>query len=339
MPPSSILSAALDAYRRSGADLPFGDPIRPHGIAMEGYYWRFTDVGAGRVIVVLCGVCTPSAVARSGSLKPSWALVALASHPGGFVRHRIVPHVDLGERGAAVVAGSALNASPDELRIDLGPDARLTARIAERRRWPRQLFGGLGVAQSAPSLAQYWHPHLLGAQADGEAVLGGEPVLLEGANVYAEKNWGRSFPARWWWGQAQGFDGHPSICAAFAGGRIQLGQLSVAPTSVVVALPGRVLQLAPPLALTRTRVAPGFWHVQARSGGVRVELEGEAHEAVALPVPIVDERRAEMRSQQALAGRMRLEVRQRSRVLFRGESRLAGLEREVWDPLHRTSGA
>ena len=29
-------------YRALGADPPFGDPRRAHGIGFEGYYWRFT---------------------------------------------------------------------------------------------------------------------------------------------------------------------------------------------------------------------------------------------------------------------------------------------------------
>ena len=63
------LQSLIAAYRRAGADLPFGDPARAHGVGMEGYYWRFTDVEAGRVVIVLCGICTAGA--------GRWALVAL----------------------------------------------------------------------------------------------------------------------------------------------------------------------------------------------------------------------------------------------------------------------
>jgi hypothetical protein len=61
-----------------------------------------------------------------------------------------------------------------------------------------------------------------------------------------------------------------------------------------------------------------------------VELEGEAVGAPAvLPVPVVAERRAEPRSQQYLAGRLRVEVRRGGRVWWRGASELAGLERWI----------
>ena len=39
----------LPRYRSTGADLPFGNPLRAHrGVAMEGYFWRITDPGTGR---------------------------------------------------------------------------------------------------------------------------------------------------------------------------------------------------------------------------------------------------------------------------------------------------
>ena len=72
-------SNLLDIYRRTGADLPFGDPRGHHGVAMEGYFWRLTDAGAGTVIVAFTGV------SRDGD-GASWATIGLAAHPGGFVR-------------------------------------------------------------------------------------------------------------------------------------------------------------------------------------------------------------------------------------------------------------
>ncbi len=38
-------------YRSSGADLPFGSLTPRHGVAMEGYFWRFTDRAARRVVI------------------------------------------------------------------------------------------------------------------------------------------------------------------------------------------------------------------------------------------------------------------------------------------------
>ena len=104
--------------------------------------------------------------------------------------------------------------------------------------------------------------------------------------------------------------------------------LGGAPTSVVVRLEDRVVRLAPPLARVVTAVGESGWRVRARSAAWAVELDGEAAGTPAvLPVPVVAERRVEDRSRQYLAGSLRVVLRRGRRVVWRGESSLAGLER------------
>ncbi|CAA9463964.1 MAG: hypothetical protein AVDCRST_MAG65-74 [uncultured Solirubrobacteraceae bacterium] len=315
------LQRLIAAYRRTGADLPFGDPTRAHGVGMEGYYWRFTDASAGRVVVVLCGISSPG--------DGDWALVALASHPDGVVRAAVVPRASAVADTFGVRAGTTLTATREFLSVDLGAGARLEAVLSARREWPHRMLGGLGPAQMVPGLGQYWHPHLLGAAVSGSAELGGRRVSLDAAGAYAEKNWGSHFADHWWWGQAHGFD-DPGVCVAFAGGRVSLPVGVVAPTAVVVALDGRVLRLAPPLARTVASVGDDSWRLRARQGRVSVSVEGSAGarpSPALLPVPVVGERRAVLRSRQLLAGRLELEVRRGGRRLYAGVSELAGLER------------
>ena len=316
-----VAQRLIAAYRRTGADPPFGDPTRAHGVGMEGYYWRFTDSQAGRVVIALCGLCA----ADDGD----WALVALAAHPDGIVRHRIVPRATADQLGYGVAAGSVLSATEGRLQVDLGPGARIDASLARRRGWPHKMFGGLGPAQAVPGLGQYWHPHLLGAAVSGAAELGPSRVSLDAATAYAEKNWGSAFAEHWWWGQAHGFE-DPGVCVAFAGGRVALPVGTVAPTSVVVAVGDDVVRLAPPLARVTASVGADAWRVRARRGGLSVRIAAEAADhpfPALLPVPVVSERRAVLRSRQLLAGRLELEVRRGGRLLFAGTSPLAGLER------------
>src|SRR3712207_3575098 len=100
--------ALLARYRATGADPPFADPRRHHGVGMEGYYWRLTDAQAVRVVIVLCGVCT----ARDGV----WAVIALGVHPHGLVRHAIVPVASADHRRLSVRAGGVLSGDAGELR-------------------------------------------------------------------------------------------------------------------------------------------------------------------------------------------------------------------------------
>jgi hypothetical protein len=315
-----VLRRFLDAYRRSGADLPFGDPALAHGSAMEGYYWRIVDASAGSVIVVLCGVC-------QGPEGP-WATVAVAAHPGGFVRHAVIAPA-AGLRGCfGVRAAGTLQGSAEGLHARLGADTWIELRARSPVLWPRPVFGALGPAQAVPGLGQYWHPVVLAAGVEGQACIGGVPVCLDGATAYVEKNWGPRFAGHWWWGHADVFP-RDDVMVAFAGGRLALAGRVVPPTAVVVRLGGQVLRFAPPLARVQVKATDRTWALRARSPRHRVEIEGGAGGASPhlLPVPDVASGRVHMRSRQYLAGRMRLRVSRGRRTVFEGESPLAGLER------------
>jgi Tocopherol cyclase len=209
--------------------------------------------------------------------------------------------------GHAVSAGP-LRADGTSLRVDLGPGLEL--HWDRPRLWDRP-FGPLGVAQTIPFLGQYWAPWLLSARVTG--ALGSRS--LDGAQAYAEKNWGAAFAEHWWWGQAE--------CVAFAGGRIH----GVAPTAIAVWTPEEIVALAPPFARTVTRAGNGEWHVRASSPRWRVELTGEARAPLRLPNPIPGpERRLEVRSSHYLLGRLEVEVRRGRRLWFKGESATAALE-------------
>jgi hypothetical protein len=316
----------LDAYRRTGADPPFGDPRGYHGVGMEGYYWRLTHAADRRVVVVLL------AVSRDAAGRP-WGMVGYAVHPGGFVRAATVPEAWADPRGLGVRLGDVLEATEDRLRLDLGEDARLDVRFGERAGWPRRAFGGIGPAQLVPGLSQYWHPHLLGARVTGTAQAGGAPLSLDGASAYAEKNWGRGgMPAAWWWGQAQGFD-RSDVCVAFAGGRAGLGRaagVSVGAGALVVRLGQRVLRVVSPLQPLRVAVDEAGWRLRGRAGRHAIEVHGHAgaEPAHLLPVPVPLERRhLDGWAPQHLAGTLRLSVSRGGRTVFEGASTLAGLER------------
>jgi hypothetical protein len=313
------MSGLLAAYRRAGADLPFGDPARDHGAALEGYYWRLVHPEAGWVIVWLCGVCR----GRGGS----WATVALAAHPDSFLRHARLEPATGDPDGFGARAGDVFRGSLDELHVRMGDDAWIEARLRPRVTWPRRALGALGLGHVVPGLAQYWQPVLLAAEVEGEACVGGRRLRLEGARAYAEKNWGPGFAGRWWWGQADAFPDR-DVGVAFAGGRLPMLGVSPSPTAVVLRLGGQVLRFVPPVARIRVAVGSHGWRVRVRSPRHRLELEGDAdgEEPHLLPVPDVGDGRVDFRSQQLLAGRLRLRVDRGRRMLFDAVSPLAGLE-------------
>ena len=310
---------AYAAYRATGADLPFGDPARAHGVPFEGCYWRITQPDTGVVVVALGAVCAGP--------RGRWGLCTLAVHPGGFVRTTITRTAAAEPGGFGMRAEDVLRGDAAGVRAEIGADCRLEVAFHDPLRWPRRSFGALGAAHMVPLLGQYWQPAVLSARVTGHVRAGGGDLSLDGAVGYAEKNWGRSFPDHWWWGHAAAFGEDVSV--AFAGGRVGLAVGEVAPTAVVLRLGARVMALAPPLHRTRVALADGRWRLRTRGRGLAVDIDGHAAPAtaLALDVPVPAEERGEPRSRQHLAGHVALRVQRGARLVYSGESPLAGLER------------
>jgi hypothetical protein len=186
-----------------------------------------------------------------------------------------------------------------------------------------------------PGLGQYWHPHVLRAQASGTLVAGAARWDLADATVYAEKNWGHGFPMRWWWGEAHDFDGDP-VTVAFAGGRVLGGALSRLPggrfeaTALVVRVDGRLVRLGEPvLGPVAIETSPGAWILRGRTLRHQVEVEGRADPGAAhvLDVPVPAERRTLPWSHHHVTGgALRVRVTRRGRTIYAGETEHAGLE-------------
>jgi hypothetical protein len=303
-------------YRRTGANLPHGDPLPSHGAQMEGYFWRVTDVAASRVVVVLCGV--------NRHPDGDWATVAIASEPGGFVRSAVLPRAVSRRDSLLVTAGDgAFRATATDVHLDLGDDATVDLSIDRTVGWPYALGGG-GIFSALPFLGQYWHPHILGGEVSGQASTGSERWTFDSADIYAEKNWGAGFPERWWWGQAQGFD-RPDVCVAFGGGRLTAGPLAVTVGGAVIRVGNDVIRFAPPWSSVRSSADGTRWEVTARGSGCRLRLVGTGDDAPhILPVPIPAERRNVDTDFEFLAARMTVELT--GAIRYSGETHLAGLE-------------
>jgi hypothetical protein len=248
------------------------------------------------VAIVLCGVC------------PGWALAGVAREPGTW-RSQILDDPQADSHGVRI--GTAFAGDARHVRFD-GVDAHLRDIVA----WPRP-WHGTGPFGHLPFLRQYWRPLVLRARAEGTV----DGWDLDGATAYVERNWGPGFPPVWWWGEAHDFGGDP-VTVAFGGGPA-VGPLRA--TAVVVHVAGRLVRLGEPLlAGVRAEISPGRWRLRGR--GVEIEAGADPAAAHVLDVPVPAERRTLPWSHQHLAGRLHVRVTRRGRLLYEGESALAGLE-------------
>src|SRR5665647_832058 len=105
-----LLRSLHTSYRATGADLPYGNPLAAHGVATEGYYWRVTDVAAGRVLAALIGV--------NRGPRGHWATLGLAAHPAGTLALAAHPGAHASRERLEVRAGDAFRSDDRELHVD-----------------------------------------------------------------------------------------------------------------------------------------------------------------------------------------------------------------------------
>lgn len=251
-----MINRAIELYRRTGADVPFGNPLPSHGTEMEGWFWRVSDEATGRALIALCSV--------NRHPDGDWSTAAVAVHPGLVVRSGALAGATADRSPFAVTAGDesgSFTVGTDRVRFALG-DLRLDLSLRHPITWPKA-FGGGGVFSAIPFLNQYWHPYYLGGKASGAVEFGGERWTFENARLYAERNWGTGFPLRWWWGQAHDF-GDDDVCVAFSGGLLSLGPIARDVNGVVVRVGGTVIRMTPPV-LVRSTVGDSHWLIRGRS--------------------------------------------------------------------------
>jgi tocopherol cyclase len=310
---------AVSVYRRTGADVPFGDPLPSHGTEMEGWFWRLSDPATGRVVVALC----------SANRHPDgdWSTAAIALHPGGVVRSAEIQRTQADRATFRVTAqsdGNHVVATSDRLAMTIG-DCSLDLTLRDRHTWSGA-FGGGGFVSAVPFLNQYWHPYRLDGSASGTVRCGQEEWTFTEATLYCERNWGAGFPRRWWWGQAHDF-GDRDVCVAFSGGLLEFGPLGAHVTGVVIRLEDRLLRITPPAWVSCTS-GDDRWRIRARTLRYSVDIDGHgtSEGPHVLPVPLPSQRRNIDSDYEYLAGELHCTVREWGRVIFDGTTEFAALE-------------
>ncbi|CAN6456556.1 unnamed protein product [Victoria cruziana] len=136
-----------------------------------------------------------------------------------------------------------------------------------------------GWLAAFPIFEPHWQICMAGGLSTGWIEWDGELFEFENAPSYSEKNWGDSFPEKWFWVQCnvfQGADGEVALTAG--GGKRKI--IGLASTSENVALigvhyNGTFYEFVPWTGSVSWEVAPwGYWHFSGENEKYKVELEG-----------------------------------------------------------------
>ncbi|MEA5450293.1 tocopherol cyclase family protein [Leptolyngbya sp. CCNP1308] len=103
----------------------------------------------------------------------------------------------------------------------------------------------------------------------------GERYEFANAPAYSEKNWGRSFPQKWFWLNCNAFEGVPDLALTAGGGRRQVLAWMESVAMVGVHHGGKFYEFVPWNARVTWHITPwGYWHMRCDRLDYVVEVTG-----------------------------------------------------------------
>ncbi|MGB5975513.1 MAG: tocopherol cyclase family protein, partial [Nodosilinea sp.] len=96
--------------------------------------------------------------------------------------------------------------------------------------------------------------------------------------AYSEKNWGRSFPQKWFWINCSVFDDATDLALTAGGGRRQVLSWMESVAMVGIHYQGHFYEFVPWNARVSWHVEPwGYWQMRCEKPGYTVEVTGTTH--------------------------------------------------------------
>ena len=147
------------------------------------------------------------------------------------------------------------------------------------------------------------------------------------APIYGEKNWGRSFPEKWFWLNCNSFEQTAGLAITAGGGRRKVLWMTEEVAMIGIHYQGRFYEFVPWNSQISWHVEPwGEWRLQATNGDVRVELIGTTDSAGTM-VSTPTEQGLVLGCRDTLKGVLSIDLQTRQgEIIVRANSHLAGLE-------------
>ncbi|MGK7888129.1 MAG: tocopherol cyclase family protein [Leptolyngbyaceae cyanobacterium] len=159
----------------------------------------------------------------------------------------------------------------------------------------------------------------------------GDRYTFDRAPAYSEKNWGRSFPEKWFWLNCNAFDQTPDLALTAGGGRRQVLTWMEEVALVGIHHEGKFYEFVPWNSQVSWHITPwGYWQMTAQSGTHRVELTGTTQEP-GTPLRAPTHNGLVYACRDTMKGQLSLKLWQRERscnltLLVDATSALCGLE-------------
>jgi tocopherol cyclase len=203
--------------------------------------------------------------------------------------------------------------------------------------WFQQSTGGL--LSFLPIFEPGWQVLMAHGLATGWIEWQGNRYEFTEALAYSEKNWGRSFPQKWFWLNCNCFEGEPNLALTAGGGRRQVLTWMEEVAMIGIHYQGEFYEFVPWNAQVHWQIDPwGKWQMQADNYFYQVELTGHTDLAGTM-VQVPTDQGLVYRCRDTTHGLLSLTLRDRSgKIIISATSALAGLETggQLWSSVWST---
>ncbi|MBE9113704.1 tocopherol cyclase family protein [Nodosilinea sp. LEGE 07298] len=132
-----------------------------------------------------------------------------------------------------------------------------------------------GFLSSLPIFEPGWQILMAHGYSTGWIEWQGKRYEFTNAPAYSEKNWGRSFPQKWFWLNCNAFDGVADLALTAGGGRRQVLTWMESVAMVGLHHGGKFYEFVPWNARVTWHIDPwGYWHMRCEKLGYVVEVTG-----------------------------------------------------------------
>ncbi|MEC4892914.1 MAG: tocopherol cyclase family protein [Oscillatoria sp. PMC 1051.18] len=172
-----------------------------------------------------------------------------------------------------------------------------------------------------------WQILLAHGLATGWIDWNGQRYEFTKAPAYSEKNWGRSFPQKWFWVNCNSFDNEPDLALTAGGGKRGLLWWMEEVALICFHHQGKFYEFVPWNSQVSWQIQPwGRWSMQARNLWYEVELTATT-DLPGTPLRAPTEKGLIFCCQDTMKGKLKLELRDRQgKILLNATSSLSGLE-------------
>jgi tocopherol cyclase len=185
-----------------------------------------------------------------------------------------------------------------------------------------------------------WQILMASGKASGWIDWNGQRYSFANAPAYSEKNWGRSFPQKWFWFNCNLFDNEPDLALTAGGGRRGVLWWMESVAMVGIHYQGKFYEFVPWNSHVSWEIHPwGCWKMQAYNSRYRVELTGTT-DRPGTPLRAPTETGLVYVCRDTMHGHLTLELREfiagQSTLILKATSSTCGLEvgggpwQEVW---------